>query len=197
MVDIAEVDCGSDFDAARVRLFLPRDHAEQRGLARAIGPDDADDATWWQFERQVLDQQPVTIGFVETFNFNGGVAQPLSTRNNDLRRMRLHPRLVDLEQLVIGLDAGLGFRLPRRWRFAHPFGFAFQHFLPRRILARFLRKALGFLAEIGRVVALIGNAAPAIQFQNPARHIVEEVAVMGHDQHGAGVVGQMMFKPVH
>lgn len=42
-------------------------------------------------------------------------------------------RAVDLEQFIIGLDTGLGLGLPRRGGLAHPFGFAFQHFLAGRI----------------------------------------------------------------
>ena len=36
-------------------------HAEQRGLARAVRPDDADDAAGWQLEFQIVDQQTVAI----------------------------------------------------------------------------------------------------------------------------------------
>ena len=125
------------------------------------------------------------------------VAQPLARRNDDLRRRRLEPLLIGLDQLVIGLEARLGFGLPRLGRGGDPFLLALDHLLARRILALFLGKALGLLAEIGRVIALIGNAPAAIELENPARHIVEEVAVMGDDQDGARIVAQMMLEPVH
>ena len=48
-----------------------------------------------------------------------------------------------------------------------------------------------------RVIALVGNAAAAIEFENPARDIIEEVAVVGHDQDRAGIIAQMAFQPVH
>ena len=44
LVDIAQLDRGADFEFARVGLFLAHQHLEQRGLARAVGADDADDA---------------------------------------------------------------------------------------------------------------------------------------------------------
>src|ERR1700686_5189594 len=62
LVDIAELHCLADAEAALVRLLLPDDHAEECGLAGAIATDDADDAARRQAERQILDQQPVAIG---------------------------------------------------------------------------------------------------------------------------------------
>ena len=49
----------------RVRLFLSRDHAEQRGFARAVGTDDADDGAGRHFEAQVIDQQAIAVGFAK------------------------------------------------------------------------------------------------------------------------------------
>ena len=46
----------------------------------------------------------------------------------------------------------------------------------------FLQHALLLLLQPGGIIALVGNAAAAIELEDPARHIVEEVAVMGHDQ---------------
>ena len=74
---------------------------------------------------------------------------------------------------------------------------ALEHLLARRVLALFLREALGLWPEIGRVIALVGNAAAAIELENPAGDIVEEVAVVGDDQHGAGEFAQMLFEPGH
>src|ERR1700759_725041 len=44
LVDITEMHGIADRDAARIRLFLPGDHAEQRGLAGAVRSDHTDDA---------------------------------------------------------------------------------------------------------------------------------------------------------
>ena len=37
----------------------------------------------------------------------------------------------------------------------------------------------------------------AIQFENPAGHVVEEVAVVGDDEDGARIIVQMVFQPGH
>src|SRR3546814_3459669 len=44
LVDIAELHGVADAQAAAVGLLLAGDHAEQRGLAGAVGADDADEA---------------------------------------------------------------------------------------------------------------------------------------------------------
>ena len=59
------------------------------------------------------------------------------------------------------------------WRAASVFGF--------------LLKPLLLLLQPGRVVALVRDAVAAIEFQNPAGHIVQEVAIMG-DQHDGACV---------
>ena len=182
LVHIAKLHAVADLDLARIGLFLARQHAEQGGLARAIGADDADNAAGRQLEGEVLDEQPVAIGLVQALHRDDIVAEPLARRNDDLRRGRFQPLVVGLDQFVIGLEAGLGFGLPRLGRGGNPFLLALDHLLPRRILALFLGIAFGLLAEIGGIIALIGNAAAAVEFKDPARHIVEEVAVMGHDE---------------
>ena len=37
--------------------------------------------------------------------------------------------------------------------------------------------------------------AATVELKDPARDVVEEVAVVGHDQDGAGIVAQMSFQP--
>ncbi len=56
------------------------------------------------------------------------------------------------------------------------------------LLALFLREALGLLLEIGRIIALVGEVLAAIELEDPADDIVEEVAVVGDHQHRAGIV---------
>ena len=64
-------------------------------------------------------------------------------------------------------------------------------------LAAFLLEPLLLLAEPGGVVALVGDAAAAIELENPAGDVVEEVAVVGDDEDGARIIAQMAFEPVY
>ena len=65
----------------------------------------------------------------------------------------------------------------------------------RSLLAALLLQPLLFLHQPGRIVALVGNALAAVELEDPAGDIVEEVAVMGDDQDRAGIVAQMAFQP--
>ena len=56
-------------------------------------------------------------------------------------------------------------------------------------------QALALLLQPGRVVALERIAAAALDLQDPAGDVVEEVAVVGHDHHRAGVVVQRVLQP--
>src|SRR3546814_4932965 len=78
--------CSSDLDAdfAAVRLFRPGDKLEQRGLARAVRPDHADDAARRKAEAQVLEQQLVAIGLAEVLRLDHRPAKPLGHLDEDL-----------------------------------------------------------------------------------------------------------------
>src|SRR3546814_19403526 len=62
LVDIAELHGVADAQAAAVGLLLAGDHAEQRGLAGAVGADCADDGDRRQLEAEVVDQALVAAG---------------------------------------------------------------------------------------------------------------------------------------
>ena len=56
LVDVGKLHAGPQFDLARVRLLLADDHAEERRLAGAVGPDHAHDAAAGQVERAFFHQ---------------------------------------------------------------------------------------------------------------------------------------------
>ncbi len=72
----------------------------------------------------------------------------------------------------------------------------FERALAGLVFRGFLHEPLLLLLQPARVIALIGNALAAIELENPARHIVEEVAVVGDDQDRARIVAQMAFEPI-
>ncbi len=61
----------------------------------------------------------------------------------------------------------------------------------------FLLQALFLLLQPRGIVALPRNAAPPVQFKNPARHVVQEVAVVGHGDDRAGEGLEEAFQPRH
>ena len=184
----------ADGDGALVRRLLLGDHPEQRGLAGAVGADHADDAAGRQLEGEIVDQHAIAEAFAEALEIDHVLAEPLGHRNRDLRGLGLLLAGL-LQQVFIALVARLGFGLARLRRSRDPFLLALQRALMRGVLAAFLLEPLLLLRPARRVIALVGNALAAVEFENPAGDVVEEVAVMGDDQDRAGIVAQMAFQP--
>src|SRR4029453_11521751 len=104
-------------------------------------------------------------------------------REDDLGGRR---RLVGglLHQLLVALVARFRLGLARARGGGDPLLLARKRALARLLLAALLFEPLALLREPGRVVALVGNAAAAVELENPAGDVVEEVAVVGDDQDG-------------
>ena len=131
---------------------------------------------------------------MQTVNFDHLAAKALTVRNNNLGAGDFFALRLAC-QLVIGIDPGFLLGLTRFLPLTHPFQFALKGFLFGLIFPRFLRKALGLLLKPAGIVALIRNAASAIEFQNPAGDIIQKIPVVGHDQDGAFIVDQMLLQP--
>jgi len=114
---------------------------------------------------------------------------------------RLYESLGDFgfqtEHFFVGADAGLTFGLARLGRHADPFEFAFEGLLPFRFGLLFEADALLLLFKPGGVVSLPGDTVAAVEFEDPASDVIEEVAVVGDGDDGTLVVAQVMFEPGH
>ena len=77
----------------------------------------------------------------------------------------------------------------------HPFEFRFHRFEARFFRTLFVLEPLFLLLQPGGVIAFPGNAVPAVEFQDPAGHVVEEITVVGNRHHGAGEVLQESLQP--
>ncbi len=101
------------------------------------------------------------------------------------------------QHVLVFLDARLAFGLPGAGAGLDPFGLGGERALPGRFLLFLLLQALALLLQPRGVVALERVAAAALDLENPVGDVLEEVAVMGHHQHGAGIVAQGLFQPGH
>ena len=179
---------------ARIRLFGAGQHAEQRRLARAVRPDDADDRAGRELERQVVDQQALAEGLAQVRDLDHEVAEPRTRRDVDL--VGLVPRLeFHGGQLVELAQARLALRLARLGVGAHPFELARERAPQALLLLLLLREPLLLLLEPGGVVALPGNAVPAVELEDPAGHVVEEVAVVRDADDRARVLLEVFLEP--
>src|SRR5690606_22548956 len=183
-------------DLAGVRLLLARDHLEQRRLAGAVGADDADDGAVGDDQREIVDQQPVAEALADVAELDDVVAQALARRNEDL--VGLLPLLVlDRLQLLQAGQARLALGTAALGVLPGPFQLALNGLLAGLLLVLFLPEALVLLLEPLGVVALPGNAAAAVQLEDPLGGVVEEVAVMGDGHHRARVALQELLQPFH
>src|SRR5262249_29648009 len=141
LIDIAELDRLADLDGALVGFFLPRDHAEQRGLAGAVRADHADDAARRQLEGEAVDQEIVAESLGELGKVDDVLAQPLGDRDDDLGGLR---RLIGglLQELLVALVARLRLRLAGARARCDPLALARERALARLLLAALLLEPL-------------------------------------------------------
>ena len=76
-----------------------------------------------------------------------------------------------------------------------PFKFPLQGFLPGGLLFTLVGQPVLLLFQPGGVVPLPGDAFPPVQLEDPARDIVQKVAVVGYSDYGSLVFMQMVLKP--
>ena len=99
--------------------------------------------------------------------------------------------------LLVAFEAGLVLRLAGLRRAAHPFELG-AHLLRALLGLLALRgEARGLRLEVGRVVALVGVERSAVDFADPFRDVVQEVAVVRDGEDGALVVLQELLEPQH
>ena len=170
------------------------DHPEERGLAGAVRADHADDAAARQAEREVLHQHAVVVALRHALGFDDEVAQPLADRDVDLDVVELHVLLVGDEALEVA-QARLRLVAARACAHPDPLELAVDRPLARLLLLLLGGEPLLLLLEPRRVVALERDAVAAVELEDPAGHVVEEVAVVGDDDDGARVLLQVALEP--
>ena len=175
----------------------PDDHPEQRGLADAVRADHADDAGPGQRERQVVHQRAALETLGQVVGLEHDVAQPRAGRDVDLGGVDLAVAVGLGGQLVVPRQTGLALRLPGLGVGPHPLQLALEHLGALGVLLPLDLQALLLGLEVRRVVALVGVGLAPVQLEDPLRHVVEEVPVVGDRQHAAGVGGEMALQPLH
>ena len=179
----------------RVGLLLAGDHPEERRLAGAVRPDHADDARRRQREAQVLEQQPVAEA----------LRQPSASITTSPRRgpggMWISTR-VELDALLLGEQLLVRAETRLRLRVARASGSS----APTRARAASVRRRADacfsstasracFCSSQRRVVALERDAPAAVELEDPAGDVVEEVPVVRDRDDGALVVGEEALEP--
>jgi hypothetical protein len=124
------------------------------------------------------------------------IAEARPWRDVDFGRLNPLGRFL-AQQLLIGVQACLAFRLPRPRRHADPFQLALERPLPPGFRFFLELQPLLLLLQPRRVIPFPGNPSAAIQFENPSGDVVEEVPIVCHGDDRAGVVLQEPLEPCH
>ena len=196
LVHIRYLDRLAHFEGAGIGLFQAHYHAEEGRLAGAVGTDDAHDAARRKHEVEVLYQRLLAESLADAVCLDDLVAQSRPVGDEDFE-LFLALLLLLVEQFVVAVQTRLALCLTCLGRHAHPFQLAFQRLAALACHLLFLLHALRLLLEPRGVVALPGNAFASVEFENPACHVVEEVAVVRHGDDRAFVLCQVLFEPVN
>ena len=122
------------------------------------------------------------------------VAEPLAGRDVDLDLVELDVAVLGQQALVV-VQARLGLLAAALGVLAHPLELLLDRALARGVLALLLREARLLLLEPARVVALERQAVAAVELEDPARDVVEEVAIVGDGHDGALVLLEVALEP--
>ena len=93
------------------------------------------------------------------------------------------------------LQTSLGFRLAGLGAFAHPLQFFLHGFFVSRLLLGFGRQTIGLGFEPTRIVAFVRDTGAAVEFEDPAGNVVQEVTVVRDRNHGAREIVQEVLQP--
>ena len=194
LVDVGDHDRVADPQRAAVGRLLADDHAEERGLAGAVGPDDADDAAGRQPEAHVLEQEAVAVSLGDVLGLDDEVAEVGPGRDLEDDALLAAFGLLAGE-LLVALEPGPVLGHAGAGRHADPLQLAGELLAPGRFLLLLERQPGLLLLQPGGVIAFPGDALPAVELEDPLGDVVEEIAVVGDAHDGAGVFLQVAFEP--
>src|SRR6185503_4866925 len=194
LVDVGELDGLADAEGPVVGLRLAGDHPKQRRLAGAVRADDADDAGGGQREGEVVDEEPVAEALAHAVGVDHDVAEPRAGRDVDLDAVELDVLLLG-EEALVRAEARLRLRVTGARARPHPLELARERAAARRLLLLLLREPCLLLLEPRRIIALERDAAAAVELEDPACDVVEEVAVVGDGDDRAPVALEEALEP--
>ena len=187
LVEVRDLEFGAQARLPVVGLQLSHDEFQQRGLAGAIGADQADLVPAQQPAGEILDDGPAAIGFGNVLQFRhqfpGTV--PLGYRELHLARPIASRSALKPQRLKAAHSAFIA-GAPSFDALPDPHFLLGQYLVELPVEHGFCRKRLGFSCLPGREIARIGGKQSAIQFENLVHNLVEESAVVGDAQHAAG-----------
>ena len=198
LVDVSELHRRTDDERTGVGSLLSDEHAEQRGLSCTVRANDANDAAGGKDEAQVLHELAITEALGDGRGVHHQVTETRAGWNGDLELgLALLCRLGFGHEVVEGVEARLALALPRPRGHADPLELTGERLLTGLIGSFLCGQASLLLLEPRRVVPLPRNTRTTVELEDPARHVVQEVAVVGDGHNGPGVVPKRSLQPRH
>ena len=143
---------------------------------------------------RLLEEEPVAEALGDVLRLDDDVAEPRAGRDVDLDLVEPDVLLLG-EQLLVALHARLRLRVARLRAHPHPLELARERAAARRLRLLLDREPCLLLLEPGGVVALERQPLAAVELEDPARDVVEEVAVVGDGDDGALVRLEEALEP--
>ena len=194
LIVVAQLNELAALGLSRGRFFLTEENAQKRGLSAAIGPHDAQPFAALELETQILEQEPVVL-FRQIVDLEDDVSRANNLGKEHVGRIderrpidtfefieRLLPRMRLLVQLPIMDSTNVIFLL------GDVLGLSLISL--ELALVLFLPKA-----DVGVVVSWVGRDDAIVQLENAVDDAIEKIAIVADDQHGLGLLGQVIFQP--
>jgi len=196
LVEVGDGNVGAQARRAAVRLQFTQDEFEQRGLARAIGSDDADAVAAKQGGGIVVHDDLVAEALADVLQFRHEFAGTLALGQRQRHiahalaaRGALHAQAFQAAHTAF-IAGAAGFHA-----LADPDFFLRQELVETCLLKTFGLEPLGLTLLPLRKVARKAEQASAIEFDDAGGDSVEEAAIVGDDDGGALPGAQHVFQP--
>ena len=181
----------------RVGLVFAQNQLEQRGFARAVGPEQADLVATQNSGGKVANDDFVakSLGHVGEFGnqlATGGAAVDVHIDAAD----HFAAGFAAGAQIVQAHDAGGGAGAAGFHAFADPHLFLRQQLVGAGVDHRLLGQLFFSLQQIGGKVAWVGQELAPVQLHNAGGHVVQKRAVVGDGDDAALEVDQQTLQPL-
>ena len=125
------------------------------------------------------------------------IAEAGARRDLDLVEVELAGLLRLRGHLLVALETRLTLRLAGTRAGAHPVELVSEALLELGVALALDLQASRLLLQVDGVVALVGVRVAAVELKDPLGDVVEEVAIVGDGDDGAGVLLEVLLEPLH